>query len=54
MVPLSEALADDFRIACKFFNALNQGVQTVDTRELLTANKEVWQEAQAYLDARPF
>ncbi|KFA52642.1 hypothetical protein S40293_05462 [Stachybotrys chartarum IBT 40293] len=53
-VPYAEALVDDFRTACDFCNALNQGVQTLSNTELSAADKAVWANASAYLKARPF
>ncbi|KAF4984339.1 hypothetical protein FZEAL_450 [Fusarium zealandicum] len=53
-VPFAEALDEDFRIACDFVDALNKGVQILDTDALSAADKEAWAKAQAYLDARPF
>ncbi|EFY87968.1 XPG I-region protein [Metarhizium acridum CQMa 102] len=53
-VPFAEALTDDFRICVDFFNALNQGMQTLGSDELPAADKTAWSNAQAYLDARPF
>lgn len=53
-VPFAEALTDDFRICVDFVNAVNQGVQTLDIKELPSADKTAWTKAQAYLDARPF
>ncbi|KFG81106.1 XPG I-region protein [Metarhizium anisopliae] len=53
-VPFAEALTDDFRICVDFFNALNQGMQTLGTDELPAADRTAWSYAQAYLDARPF
>ncbi|PFH58512.1 hypothetical protein XA68_13576 [Ophiocordyceps unilateralis] len=53
-VPFAEALADDFRLCADFVGAINQGVQTLDSKELAAADKEAWARAQAYLDVRPF
>ena len=53
-VPFAEALTEDFRIVVDFINALNQGVQTLNAKELTAADREAWAKAQAYLDARPF
>lgn len=53
-VPFAEALTDDFRLCTDFVSALNQGVQTVDMKELAEADKASWARAQEYLDARPF
>lgn len=53
-VPFAEALADDFHLCTDFVGALNQGVQTLDSKELPAADKAAWAKAQAYLDARPF
>ncbi|ODA79780.1 hypothetical protein RJ55_05374 [Drechmeria coniospora] len=53
-VPFAEALSDDFRLCVDFFSALNQGLQTLDIKELQETDKAAWAKAQAYLDARPF
>ncbi|KJZ71770.1 hypothetical protein HIM_08855 [Hirsutella minnesotensis 3608] len=53
-VPFAEALADDFRLCIDFVNAINQGVQTLDSKELAAADKTAWAKAQEYLDERPF
>lgn len=53
-LPHAEALTEDVQICMEFFNALNQGLQTLDNKELPAATKKVWATAQTYLDARPF
>lgn len=53
-MPFAEALADDFRLCTDFVGAINQGVQTIDSKELSAGDKAAWAKAQAYLDARPF
>ncbi|KAF4511090.1 hypothetical protein G6O67_002923 [Ophiocordyceps sinensis] len=53
-VPFAEALADDFRLCTDFVSAINQGVQTVHSKELAPTDKAAWAKAQNYLDARPF
>lgn len=53
-MPFAEALDQDFRIAYEFVDAINKGVQTVDSKELAAADKAAWAKAQEYLDARPF
>ncbi|PNY25324.1 Protein MKT1 [Tolypocladium capitatum] len=53
-VPFAEALADDFRLCTDFVGALNQGVQTLDSKEVPAPDKAAWAKAQGYLDARPF
>lgn len=35
-------------------DAINKGVQILDSEALAAADKEAWAKAQAYLDARPF
>ncbi|OAA72269.1 XPG I-region protein [Cordyceps fumosorosea ARSEF 2679] len=53
-VPYAEGLTEDFRLAVDFFNSINQGLQTLDNKELPAADKAAWAKARAYLDARPF
>ena len=53
-VPFAEALSDDFRLCVDFVNAINQGVQTLDIKELAAEDKKAWAKAQEYLEARPF
>jgi hypothetical protein len=53
-VPHAEALVEDFRICCDFFGALNQGIQTLNSKEISATDKSAWTNAQAYLKARPF
>ncbi|KAF4584459.1 XPG I-region protein [Ophiocordyceps camponoti-floridani] len=53
-VPFAEALAEDFGLCVDFIGAINQGVQTLDSKELAATDKDAWARAQAYLDARPF
>ncbi|KAJ6788843.1 hypothetical protein PWT90_06995 [Aphanocladium album] len=53
-VPYAEALTEDVRLVVDFVNAINQGLQTLDSRELPAEDKAAWAKAQAYLDARPF
>lgn len=53
-VPHAEALSDDFRTCWDFVDALNKGVQTLDTKEVSAADKASWAKAQDYMDARPF
>lgn len=42
------------RLVVDFVNAVNQGLQTVDSKELAAEDKKAWANAQAYLEARPF
>ncbi|OAQ99497.1 hypothetical protein LLEC1_03728 [Akanthomyces lecanii] len=53
-VPYAEALTEDVRLVVDFVNAINQGVQTLDSKELPAEDKAAWAKAQAYLEARPF
>ena len=53
-VPYAEALADDMRLCVDFIGAVNQGLQTLDSKEFPVADKAAWTKAQEYLDARPF
>ncbi|XWX02034.1 hypothetical protein V2A60_010066 [Cordyceps javanica] len=53
-VPYAEALTEDMRLVVDFVNAVNQGLQTLDSKELAVEDKTAWAKAQAYLDARPF
>lgn len=53
-VPFAEALAEDLRLVVDFVNAINQGLQTLDSKELPAEDKTAWAKAQAFLDARPF
>lgn len=53
-MPFAEALVDDFRLCTDFVGALNQGVQTLDSKEVPASDKAAWAKAQGYLDARPF
>ncbi|PQK14990.1 hypothetical protein BB8028_0005g05080 [Beauveria bassiana] len=53
-VPYAEALTEDVRLVVDFVNAINQGLRTLDSKELRAEDKAAWAKAQAYLDARPF
>lgn len=53
-VPFALNLVDDFRACTDLVSALNQGVQTLDSKEVSVEDKAAWARAQAYLDARPF
>ncbi|EGX94945.1 XPG I-region protein [Cordyceps militaris CM01] len=53
-VPYAQALTEDVRFVVDFVNGVNQGLQTLDNKELATDHKTAWAKAQAYLDARPF
>ncbi|CAI6096480.1 hypothetical protein V2G26_003315 [Clonostachys chloroleuca] len=53
-VPFAEALTEDFRVCVGFIDAINKGVQTLESSELPAADKSAWAKAQDYLDARPF
>jgi hypothetical protein len=53
-VPFAESLGEDFRTSVDFVKALNQGVQTLDVKEISAADKAQWEKAEKYLDARPF
>ncbi len=53
-VPYAEALTEDVRLVVDFVNAINQGLQTLDSKELPAEVKAAWAKAQGYLDARPF
>ena len=53
-VPYAEALTEDVRLVVDFVNAINQGLQTLDSKELPAEDKAAWAKAQAYLEARPF
>jgi hypothetical protein len=53
-VPFAESLGEDFRISVDFVKAINQGVQTLDVREITAADKALWDKAEKYLDSRPF
>lgn len=53
-VPFAEALEEDFRNCIDFVSALNQGVQTLDVKELPAVDKAEWAKAQKYLENRPF
>ncbi|KAK7430380.1 hypothetical protein QQZ08_003128 [Neonectria magnoliae] len=53
-VPFAEALTEDFRTACNFVTAVNEGVQECLKTELSSTDLVAWAKAQEYLDARPF
>lgn len=53
-LPYAEDVRGDILTCCNFVDALNKGVQTLDSRELPAADKANWAKAQAYLEARPF
>ncbi|PHH82799.1 hypothetical protein CDD82_4778 [Ophiocordyceps australis] len=53
-VPFAESLTDDFHICVDFIVSLNQGVQTLDSKDLTPSEKTNWAKAQEYLEARPF
>lgn len=53
-VPYAEALTEDVRLVADFVYAINQGLQTLDNKELAVEDKAAWAKAQAYLEARPF
>lgn len=53
-VPYAEDVAGDIRNCCHFVDALNKGVQTLDSKELPAADKTAFAKAHAYLEARPF
>ncbi|RDA90342.1 hypothetical protein CP533_6018 [Ophiocordyceps camponoti-saundersi (nom. inval.)] len=41
-VPFAEALADDFRLCVKLLRAINTGLQTLESKDLATADREAW------------
>ncbi|KPM44014.1 hypothetical protein AK830_g2566 [Neonectria ditissima] len=53
-VPFAEALTEDFRTACNFVAAINNGVQECLKTDLSSTDLVAWAKAQEYLDARPF
>ena len=51
-VPYATAFADDLDIACNFFDALYEGVKTLDATEIPAGDRYVWDKAAEYLALR--